>query len=52
MNIDWEREQAVTALGNFLTTLDHLELCEWELWWLTLRDWSVYAPNPFFSGEQ
>ncbi len=43
MNTDWEKTKAQSALGNLLSVMDKLELAQWELWWLTIVNWSKYA---------
>jgi len=43
MTPEWEEHQAVRMLGNFLATLDKLELADWDLWILQAKKWSVYA---------
>ena len=43
MTPDWEKAEAMRHVGNLLSSLEKLELCEWDLLILILRDWSIYA---------
>jgi len=48
MNANWERDTAISRMGHFLSILDRLGLAEWELGWLTSKDWSIYASTKRF----